>query len=85
MAVCIIPNFAKMFNEIRTYKYRLICRAHRGFSWAAGPPSSAISMAVCIIQNFPYMFNENLTFLQNFFSKSLKPKGVIFSLPNLKF
>jgi hypothetical protein len=33
-------------------------------TWAAGPPSSAISMAIVIIPNLAGMFNENRTFLR---------------------
>ena len=41
-------------------------RALRGFSWAAGPPSSAISMAVSIIADMAGMFNEKQTLLEIF-------------------
>jgi hypothetical protein len=44
--------------------YLLILRlALRGFSWAAGPPSSALFRAIIIIPNLAGMFNENLTIL----------------------
>jgi len=49
-------------------------RALLGFSWAAGPPSSALSpqlgrgklLAICIIPNSAGMFNENITFLKKY-------------------